>query len=178
MGPDDGGVSLTQTGATPHSIPPRRAVAFGCTFLPGPKLPITDMTRVLIVNSDALMRDWLAAMLASHPGYAVVAAVPGNASDISTGISLEPDIVLMSLATGWAGGIQAIANIKSEFPHVKVIASALHPESEYINATLSAGADAYVLESDRRSELIRALDSVTTGRRFLSRGLDDTAEPA
>jgi len=136
------------------------------------------MTRVLIVNNDALMRDWLAAMLTSHPGYAVVAAVPDTPADISTGISLDPDIVLMSLAAGWAGGIEAISFIKTEKPRVKVIASALHAESEYINATLAAGADAYVLESDRRSELMRALDSVATGRSFLSRRLDDSDDPA
>ena len=136
------------------------------------------MTRVLIVNNDALMRDWLASMLTSHSGYAVVAAVPDTATDICSGISLDPDIVLMSLAAGWAGGIEAISIIKAENPRVKVVASALHAESEYINATFAAGADAYVLESDRRSEFIRALDSVVTGRSFLSRRLDYSNESA
>jgi DNA-binding NarL/FixJ family response regulator len=135
---------------------------------------MTDATRVLIVNNDSMMRNWLEAMLASHSRYAVVAAVPNGAAEILSGIALQPDVVLMSLASGWAGGIEAIAHIKSEYPHVKVIASALHQENEYINATLAAGADAYVLESDRRSELMKAFERVTTGRLFLSSGIDPT----
>ena len=66
-----------------------------------------------------------------------------------------------------------IVQIKRKHPHVKIVALTFHKEEKYIHATLEAGADAYVLKDDSRTELFNALANVATGNNYLSPSIVD-----
>jgi len=87
--------------------------------------------------------------------------------------SLKPDIILMDLTMPRTSGIDAIAHIKRQHPAIKIIALTFHKEDKYIHATLDAGADAYVLKDDSRTELFTALNSVLQGKSYLSPAICD-----
>jgi len=69
--------------------------------------------------------------------------------------------------------MDAIVQIKRQYPNVKIIALTFHKEDKYIHATLEAGADAYVLKDDSRTELFSALSNVANGRSYLSPSIVD-----
>jgi len=129
--------------------------------------------KILIVDDHTIMRDGLQSLLASEPGFEVV----GTAADGKTAIhsvgTLNPDIVLMDLTMPGTSGIDAIAHIKRQYPKVKLVALTFHKEDRYIHATLEAGADAYVLKDDSRTELFTALRSVLSGKSYLSPSICD-----
>ena len=119
------------------------------------------------------MRNGLEAMLASEPDYEVVGVAADGMTAIRCVAELQPDIILMDLTMPRTSGMDAIVQIKRQHPHIKIVALTFHKEDKYIHATLEAGADAYVLKDDSRTELFNALANVATGRNYLSPSIVD-----
>lgn len=133
----------------------------------------TQPKKVMIVDDHTIMRDGLQALLSSEADYEVVGTVPDGKTAIRSVAALKPDIILMDLSMPGTGGIEAIAHIKRQHPNVKIVALTFHKEDKYIHATLEAGADAYVLKDDSRTELFTALSSVLKGKSYLSPSICD-----
>jgi two-component system response regulator NreC len=136
-------------------------------------LTIGKTHNILIVDDHALMRNGLEAMLESEPDYEVVGVAADGMAAIRSVAELQPDIVLMDLTMPRTSGIDAIVQIKRQYPHIKIIALTFHKEDKYIHATLEAGADAYVLKDDSRTELFNALANVISGKNYLSPSIVD-----
>jgi len=119
------------------------------------------------------MRNGLEAMLKSEPAYEVVGVAADGKAAIRAAAELQPDIILMDLSMPQTSGIDAIAQIKRQHPGTRVVALTFHKEDKYIHATLDAGADAYVLKDDSRTELLTALSSVLRGKSYLSPSICD-----
>jgi len=134
---------------------------------------MTQPQKILIVDDHTIMRDGLQALLSSEPNYEVVGTVADGKTAIQSVTTLSPDIVLMDLTMPGTSGIDAIKEIKRRTPEVRVIALTFHKEDKYIHATLEAGADAYVLKDDSRTELFTALSSVMRGNSYLSPSICD-----
>lgn len=127
----------------------------------------------MIVDDHTIMRDGLQAMLSAESEYEVVGAVADGRAAVRQVELLSPDIILMDLTMPRTGGIEAISKIKRTRPHIKIVALTFHKEDKYIHATLEAGADAYVLKDDSRTELFTALTSIVNGKRYLSPSICD-----
>jgi len=123
---------------------------------------------IVIVDDHTLMRNGLEAMLSLETGYKVVGVASDGRGAIQAAAELKPDIMLMDLTLPRTGGIDAIAQIKRRYPEIRIVALTFHKEDKYIHATLQAGADAYVLKDDSRTELFNALASVMSGNSYLS----------
>lgn len=122
----------------------------------------------MIVDDHTIMRDGLQALLSSEPSYEVVGTLADGKSAVHVAGQLEPEIILMDLNMPGTSGIDAIRDIKRRYPKIRIIALTFHKEDKYIHATLEAGADAYVLKDDSRTELFTALSSVRSGKSYLS----------
>jgi len=131
----------------------------------------------MIVDSQTIMRDGLQALLSSEANYEVVGTMSDGGSAIDSIGSLEPDIILMDLSLAGISGVKAIARIKRRHPKIRIVALTFHKEDKYIYAALEAGADAYLLKDDSRSELFAAMSSVLEGKIYLSPGICDRVVP-
>jgi DNA-binding NarL/FixJ family response regulator len=129
--------------------------------------------RILIVDDHTIMRDGLQSLIASEPGFEVVGTAADGKTAIRLASELKPDIVMMDLSMPGTSGIDAIAHIKRKHPKIRIVALTFHKEDRYIHSTLEAGADAYVLKDDSRSELFTALRSVLNGKSYLSPSICD-----
>jgi DNA-binding NarL/FixJ family response regulator len=134
---------------------------------------MTQPKKILIVDDHTIMRDGLQALLSSEPSYEVVGTVADGKTAIQSVGTLNPDVILMDLTMPGTSGIDAIKEIKRRAPAVRIIALTFHKEDKYIHATLEAGADAYVLKDDSRTELFTALTSVIRGKSYLSPSICD-----
>ena len=133
----------------------------------------TASHRIMIVDDHTIMRDGLQSLLSAEPGFEVVGTAADGRSAIRSVAALKPDIILMDLTMPGTSGIDAIAHIKRQHPQIKLVALTFHKEDRYIHATLEAGADAYVLKDDSRTELLTALRSVLNGKSYLSPSICD-----
>jgi len=124
--------------------------------------------RVIIVDDHALVRAGLRRLLAEDPGIEIVGEAGNGRLAITEVGLLAPDLVLMDLAMPDMNGIKATLEIKQRYPEVRVLIMTMHNTIEYVQASLEAGADGYVLKETEPEEFFAAIHSVLQGKRYLS----------
>ena len=84
-----------------------------------------------------------------------------------------PDLVILDISMPNLRGLEAIREIKKLYPQVKVLVLTMHRTKEFIHRALADGADGFLLKEDPSSELIRAVQTVKKGEKYLSPLISD-----
>ncbi|WP_147695957.1 response regulator, partial [Vogesella mureinivorans] len=79
----------------------------------------------------------------------------------------QPDVVLMDLKMPQMGGVDAITTIRQEFPNARIIVLTTYDGDEDIYRGLSAGARGYLLKNVTRQELVKAIQCVHAGQKYI-----------
>jgi DNA-binding NarL/FixJ family response regulator len=118
---------------------------------------------VLVVDSQALFRESLCAMLADQDSFVVVGAAGDMATAARLAAALHPDVVVMDLLSFDCQNSDAIGRIVAAKGDNRIIAlTALEDESS-LAAALAAGAQGYVLKNRPVGELLHAIRIVAQG---------------
>jgi|SRR5579872_1438696 len=122
---------------------------------------------VLIVEQDGMLRDGLCALISQETDLAAStmtpAAVLQNAQH-----PVEPHVMVVDPLAGgsWEGHLLQTA--RNRWPQMRVLALTSNAEGRSVQAAWRAGADGYLLKSGGRDELMSAIRSVASGRRYIS----------
>ena len=103
----------------------------------------------------ARTRRALRALLAVHPGFAMVGEAVDGEEAVTAVERLRPDLVLLDVRMPRLDGIAATARITARWPAVRVVAHSLAVERR--DDALAAGADAFVPKGAPTDELLSAL---------------------
>lgn len=128
------------------------------------------MTRVALVDDQALVRAGFAALLDAEEDIEVV----GEAADGDEALRLlrrtRPDVVLMDIRMPGLDGIAATKQIAADaaLAAVHVIILTTFEFDEYVFEGLRAGAAGFLVKDTDASELIRAIRVVAAGDALLS----------
>ena len=80
----------------------------------------------------------------------------------------QPDIILMDINLPDMSGIDLCKEVKSRYPSVRIIGLSSYSQQSFIQKMMDNGASGYVLKNATREELVEAIDTVQSGRNFLS----------
>ncbi len=134
---------------------------------------MNEKLRVLIVEDHPIFREGLRALLSSTLELDVVGEAGDGVEAVRMVEELAPALVLMDLSLPRMNGVEAIERIKERIPDVKILALTVHMDEEYILAAFQAGADGYVLKDATRAELVTAIETVISGKNYLSPGISE-----
>jgi two-component system NarL family response regulator len=123
--------------------------------------------RVLCVDDHALVRKGVAAILESEPGVVLVGEAANACDAIRLFRELKPDVTLMDLRLPDRSGTEAVQEIREEFPNARIIALTSYGGDQDIYRALDAGVRGYLLKEMVYSEIIRAIQIVHSGKRFI-----------
>jgi two-component system, NarL family, response regulator len=127
---------------------------------------LSAVIRVLIVDDHPLMRGGISAMLAGHKELEVIGEAASAAEAVAKYDQLRPDVTLMDLQMGEGmHGIDAIAAIRKLSPLAKVIVLTTYAGDTLASRALRAGAQAYLLKSSVRKDLLETIHAVHAGFR-------------
>lgn len=116
-----------------------------------------DKIRILLADDTLIAREGWKKILESASDMVVVGEATRATEAIQKARDLQPDIMLIDLK--WFGdetaGGAAIGEIKSQVPHVKIIAVTGH--EGLIRDARGAGADSALLKTFTREELIKTI---------------------
>ena len=85
-------------------------------------------------------------MLSANPDFEVVGQAEDGREAIRSVAQLLPDLILMDLSMPKMNGMEAIREIKLQYPETKILALTVHKAEEFVLAVLRAGADGYILK--------------------------------
>lgn len=121
------------------------------------------MIRILLADDHPVVRDGLAAMLATQPDFAVVGEAGTGAEAVDQAARLRPDVVLMDLEMPVLDGIEAIRRLRAADAAVQVVVLTAFDTDERILGALQAGAQGYLLKGAPRAEIFAAIRTVSAG---------------
>jgi len=124
--------------------------------------------RILIAEDHNLLRQGLRSLIDTLPDFEVVGECKDGKEAVRLAGTLAPVVILMDLSMPGLNGIEATAQIKRRLPDIKVVALTSYKTDEYVREALRAGADGYILKDASYDELVMALRSVVSGKKFLS----------
>jgi DNA-binding NarL/FixJ family response regulator len=80
----------------------------------------------------------------------------------------RPDVILMDISMPGKSGIELCTEVTKEYPGIAIIALSTFNQGSYITKMLDNGAMGYVLKNASKAELMEAIESTASGKRFLS----------
>jgi DNA-binding NarL/FixJ family response regulator len=124
-----------------------------------------ETIRILTVDDHLLLREGIAAVLASQQDMAIVGQASNGQEAIESFRRQRPDITLMDLRMPDMNGLEAITAIRAEFPSARIIVLTTYAGDVQAAAALRAGAAGYMLKNLVRKELIETIRAVHAGKR-------------
>jgi two-component system response regulator NreC len=123
--------------------------------------------RVMLVDDHAVLLAGLRALLAEQENIHVVgeAGTADEALDLLP--QVKPDILIMDLGMPGMSAFDAIRQIRSENPEIRVVVLSMHKGYEIVARSLEAGADGFVPKSSAHTGLLHAIQAVYSGRPYL-----------
>ena len=126
------------------------------------------MTKILIVDDHPLVGDGISTMIQDVP-YLQISAVVKTVSGALTAVrEYRPDVILLDISLPDGDGLKALDMIRNMDKQVKVIALTSTNEAGIISQFLARGGNGFLLKNMERQELIDAIESVESGKIFLS----------
>lgn len=124
-------------------------------------------TRILIADDHPIFIDGIISLIDGIDGFTVVNTAVNGKDAIAKIEESRPDIILMDINMPVMDGVEATRIIKQEYPEVKVIMLTMYDEIRLIKDVLEIGARGYILKNIGRNDLIKALETVSSGKPFL-----------
>lgn len=129
------------------------------------------MRRILIVDDHAVVRDGIKRIFDEQP----VAAVFGEAVTPQEALNLvsehEWDLVVLDISLQGGNGLEALKEMKKIHPKLRVLILSMHAEEQYARRAFKSGAAGYITKDSPRAEIVKAVNKVMSGERYVSSAL-------
>jgi DNA-binding NarL/FixJ family response regulator len=124
--------------------------------------------RILIADDHQIFRDGMRMLLETENGLMLVGEAETGTDAIRLTGELEPDVILMDLQMPEIDGIEAVRQILSKHPGIKILMLTMFDDDHSVFSAMRAGARGYVLKGMRRNEMLRAVWSIAEGEAIFS----------
>jgi DNA-binding NarL/FixJ family response regulator len=126
------------------------------------------VTRVLIVDDEALVRAGLRMILSAADDLEVVAEAEDGADAVDAVRAHRPDVVLMDVRMPRLDGLRATQQVLALDTPPRVVVLTTFDLDDYVFRALEAGASGFLLKDTPPRELVRAVQVVAAGDAMLS----------
>ncbi|MGD0288694.1 MAG: response regulator transcription factor [Candidatus Binataceae bacterium] len=127
-----------------------------------------EAIRVMLADDHRVLIGSLKALLERH-GCEVVGEGTTGEEALAVAAKIRPQVIVMDLEMPGTGGLAAAHRMKQAAPAAKVLILSAHDdESDVLEALNEAGVAGYLVKSDAPEELLSAVRTVASGKRYLS----------
>ncbi len=120
-------------------------------------------TRVLVVDDHDLLREGVAAVLASFADLDLVGEAPSGEAAVAAVDRLDPHVVVMDLVMPGIGGIEAIRRLRKAHPTLGILALSSFSDGARVREAIEAGATGYLIKSVDADSLAQAVRNAADG---------------
>ncbi|AOY59315.1 MULTISPECIES: response regulator [Desulfococcus] len=133
---------------------------------------------IILADDHVILRQGIRKIIEDENGLKVIDEVGDGLALLKTLKINTPDMVIVDISMPRIRGIEAVSEIKANYPNIKVLILSMHKSRQYLLQAVSVGADGYLLKEDTDDELFTAIKTIRKGKVYLSpsmtRGLTQT----
>ncbi len=122
---------------------------------------------VMLVDDHAVVRMGFKMLLESDADMKVTAEAESGEQAIQRYVEYKPDVVVMDITMPGIGGLEAIERILAKDSTAKILVLSAHEDSVHPKRVLNAGAMGYLTKRSAAEELIKAIRTVASGKKYL-----------
>lgn len=126
-----------------------------------------DNIKILLVDDHSVVRMGFKMLIESEPDMSVISEAESGELGIKAFKECRPDVVIMDITMPGIGGLEAIERIRAYDKTAKILVLSAHEDSVHPKRVLSAGALGYLTKRSAAEELIKAIRSVYSGKKYL-----------
>ena len=127
--------------------------------------------KVILVDDHAVVRTGYKILLKNVANINVIAETDTGEAAIELSRKLKPDVVVMDITLPGINGIEAIREITTTNPDIKILVFSMHEEVVFVERALQAGAIGYMTKSSDPQLLSSAIISVSKGNKVIDEDL-------
>lgn len=125
-------------------------------------------TKIFIADDHKLVLDGLSFIVKSHSEFELVGTGENGKEALRFLENLKIDILMTDLDMPEMNGQELTKEVKKLYPQVKVLVLTMHDEKGVIKNLMNLGADGYILKNSDQNEMIRALETIRSGKKYFS----------
>lgn len=126
------------------------------------------VVKILICDDHELIRAGLKRILLDG-GTASRVSEASTAQEALEAVRAEKwDAVILDINLGGRSGLEALKELKREFPHLPVLMLSTYPEEQFALRVIRAGASGYLNKNQSTSVLVAAIRQVLGGGQYIS----------
>jgi DNA-binding NarL/FixJ family response regulator len=129
------------------------------------------MKKILIIDDHEVLRDGVKRVLDKPSGTVGF----GEAGTVQAALRLvreqDWDVVVLDLSLAERSGLDVLKELKQIRPRLPVLILSMHSEEQYARRAFKAGAAGYITKDSPRAELVKAVNKVMNGGRYVSASL-------
>lgn len=123
---------------------------------------------LLIVDDHQLIIDGLTKILENDPSIHKIYAANDGKAAVDLALEHYIDCIIMDINMPVLNGLEAVKILKMQRSSIKIIVVSMLCDGVIVNKMLKAGADAFINKDTGKEELLRAIDKVMHGEKYIS----------
>jgi DNA-binding NarL/FixJ family response regulator len=127
-----------------------------------------DAYTIILADDHVMLREGIRKIIERIEGALISGEVNDGLELLELLKRSTPNLVILDISMPNLRGLEAIREIKKTYPQVKVLVLTMHKKKEFLRLALRDGADGFLLKEDAGSELIRAVQTVRNGGKYIS----------
>lgn len=129
------------------------------------------MIRILIADDHTIVRRGLKEILLEEFPDAMITEVTEGHEMVKKAREEKFDIIISDISMPNLNGLDALKQIKEEFPKYPILMLSIHPEDQYAIRVLKAGASGYMTKDSAADELVKAVRQILLGKKYITPSL-------
>lgn len=131
------------------------------------------MIKILIADDHAVVREGFRKMIENDSELKVVAEAENGIEALQMVRSKNIDVVILDMSMPELSGLDCLKQMKIEFPDLPVLVFSMHPEDQYEQRVLQAGASGYITKRTKPIDVLKAIKDVAAGKTLMSEELKE-----
>lgn len=128
---------------------------------------------IILADDHQIVRQGLRSLLDAEADMKVVGCAATGLEAVELVNKLRPEILVTDMMMPELNGIEVTRQALQRSPATRVIVLSMHSNEGYVTQALRNGALGYVLKDSSLEELVDAVRSVLSGRRYLSESISE-----
>jgi two-component system invasion response regulator UvrY len=126
------------------------------------------VSKILIADDHAMVRAGIRQYLEAESSVREIGEAASGRETLDQLRTREWDLVLLDIFMPDQSGLDILRHIQTDYPKVRVLILSGLPEKQYALSVLRAGASGYLPKDSAPEDLIKAVQTVLAGRRYVS----------